>query len=146
MDCLVTAFSEVTSQSRLKLIEKIGHPAPHHIQEIIEVLHEQWSITEFLFDDLRLKCPCDHVCPLLDDGVPFVNTQEYAHRLLRKYNGVLTYWTGPDAQHAVAWNKNDVLPNSTISIFWRVEWRSDFSKPSMLKFNDLVGLKIKDLT
>ena len=111
MDCLVRAFSEFTGISIETFEHRIGHKAPHHIQEIIEAIGNEWSITEISCKDIDPSCPYDH--------------SRLAHWISR-YSGVLTYWTRPATQHAIIWHPGmTLLPDHTISIFWIIEPRQN---------------------
>jgi len=117
MDCLARAFAHATHTDYAKLVKDIGHSAPYHIQEIIEVLGSRFSITEVSCSDIDPTCPY---------------TPERIQHWIAEYSGVLAYWTGLDKMHAVAYNhKNGMLwdngtyriPSDFYTIFWIVEPR-----------------------
>lgn len=134
MDCLAKAFAHATHTNYDKLVHAIGHDAPFHIQEIIEVLSRTFSITELSCQDIDPSCPY---------------TSERLGAWLSEYSGVLAYWTGnkgsicskcgsliydsSTTMHAVAYNhKNKVIqesdgsyhkPRRDYTIFWIVQPR-----------------------
>mgnify|MGYP006916431440 FL=1 len=133
MDCLARAFAHATHTSYDKLVRAIDHPAPYHIQEIIEVLSRTFSITEVSCNDIDPTCPY---------------TSDRLGAWLSEYSGVVAYWTRKDfqecptcgavsfenaAMHAVAYNhKNKTvqesdgsysIPRNDYTIFWIIQPR-----------------------
>lgn len=118
MDCLARAFAQATHTNYKQLVKDIGHDAPYHIQEIIDVLGSRFSITELTCSDIDPDCPF---------GPERIKTW------MQKFSGVIAYWTSSNAMHAVAWNhKNGVVydngeyktADEIYTLFWIVAPRN----------------------
>ncbi len=137
--CLPTAFAMVTNKDVNDLIYNIGHTGlnkkyitdfPYqcfHIQEIIEVLNIEYSITEIIQ-------AFDFEGNLLPIG-KHPNFKARIWNYMRNYSGVLVRQASGPA-HAFAWDHENVLLIDPVTgketlelgepiIFWIVERRSE---------------------
>lgn len=147
--CLPTAFAIICDMPVEELIAKIGHdgsreryaePKPQigfHIQEIIDALYHDYSITEFIeaqFDNGDIIV------------VQYKTIQQRIYTVMEQFSGVLWVNKGQEYGHALAWDHTQQLMcdpklgnDSAVSMifhpigFWIVEPRSKAGS----KINDI---------